>query len=340
VLLAVAAWFPCLSGVSGERAERSSSPVIHREARLLGTVVAITALGPGANAAVDAAFAEIERCAAPLDYFDPASEVSLVSAAAGRQPRRVGRETMDVIRAGIRFGRESDGAFDITVGPLAAAWGMYGPRIRVPAADEIERCLGLVGYGQIHVDAEAGTVLLTKPGMRLDLGGLAKGYLIDRAIELMALRGIRGALVDAGGDIRVLGGRPGGGGWRIAVSDPSDPIRSIGVVEIIDGAIATSAVGRRLAGSRGEAGSRVLDPRTGRLVESCRSATVSAKLAMDADALATAVLVLGPANGLELIEGLPGVEALVVAADGGHVQTSGFGLLAHSGLACEITRND
>jgi FAD:protein FMN transferase len=192
----------------------------------------------------------------------------------------------------------------------------------VPADDEIRRALANVGYERVHVDSERSTVELPS-GTLLGLGGIAKGYGVDRAIEVLRKHGIEHAIVKAGGDMKLLGrdrGRP----WEIAIKHPRDRERALAVLEVSNVCIATSGDYERFFEYEGRRYHHILDPRTGRPSEGCIAATVLASNAEYADALATALCVLGPTEGLALIERLPRVEAIVVGLDGAVAASSGL----------------
>jgi len=303
----------------------------------MGTLVTVTVWAEAASQADGAltdGFGTIERLSARLSHRAPHSDVSRVNAAAGhRPPVTVCPELCELLEAGRRFGALSDGAFDVTVGPLVALYARASRVGRFPADAELAHARSLVGWGGLKIESGANRVRLSRQDMALDLGGIAKGYIVDRAVEAMRRAGATAALVDAGGDIYGLGTPPRRDCWRIAVRDPAAPSGPTGavlpdlVLSLIDRAVATSGDYERFVTLDGKRYSHIVDPRSGRPVAHMASVTVIAEQCTEADALATAVSVLGPDKGLALIESLPNVEALILHKAGGRlrrIRSSGF----------------
>jgi thiamine biosynthesis lipoprotein len=196
-------------------------------------------------------------------------------------------------------------------------------RINVPSKVEVEQTIRSVGYGGIYVDEEASTVELKRKGMRIDLGGIAKGYAVDRAYELLRSMGYRNMIVNAGGDMRV-GGRKQKGPWVIGIQDPRDRSRILATLDAGDVSIATSGDYERYFEVDGIRYHHLLNPFAGFPARQCRSVTILAKDALSADALATAVFVMGPQEGERFIEAMEGVEGLIVSADGEIIVSEGL----------------
>ena len=261
----------------------------------------------------EALFAEMERLEQLLSYTDPSSDVTKINRAAGKNPVQVSPETAEVIQKALRCASLSEGAFDPTIAPLLELWGFPGDNFRLPADEEIEETRELVDYSLVETDAAAQRVYLPRPGMALDLGGIAKGYIVDRGLELLAGAGIEHALINAGGDIGILGPKPDGSAWRIGVKHPRRQGDLIAVISWSrKGAVVTSGDYERFFEEGGVRYHHILEPRTGYPARTMLSATVAAPTVAEADALATALFGLGPQRGLELVESLPGVEALLV----------------------------
>lgn len=299
-----------------------SPRVVKRHRILMGTLVEISVVGRDedkAAAAINDAFGEMERVEKLMSRWIPESEVSRINRWAGVRPVKVSTEVREVIQRAGEISKASGGYFDISVGGLLDLWGFEGSGGRVPAKVEIEQALGLVGYGAIHMDEEASTVELRR-GMRIDLGGIAKGYAVDRAYEVLTSRGYGNVIVNAGGDMRV-GGRKPKGPWVIGIQDPRDRSRILASLDVGDISVATSGDYERYFEADGVRYHHLLDPFTGYPARQCRSVTILAKDAVTADALATAVFVMGPEKGLRLIEAMEGVEALIVSADGKIIQS-------------------
>jgi thiamine biosynthesis lipoprotein len=189
--------------------------------------------------------------------------------------------------------------------------------------DDVKETLRSVDYRTIHVNEEASTVMLGKVGMRIDLGGIAKGYAVDRAFEILISKGYRNVIVNAGGDIRA-GGKKARGPWVIGIQDPRDRSRLLTTFDAVEISIATSGDYERYFVEDGVRYHHLLNPFTGLPARQCRSVTILTEDTLSADGLATAVFVMGPTRGLRLIEAIEGIEGLIVSADGRIIQSNGL----------------
>jgi thiamine biosynthesis lipoprotein len=187
---------------------------------------------------------------------------------------------------------------------------------RVPSGEEITAALAAVGSGKMQLDPAQGSVRFLLPGMKIDLGAIGKGYAVDRAVQVLRDEGIKSAIVDAGGDLRLLGSRPGKDFWRIGVRHPREASRLLLNLELVDTAIVTSGDYERFFMDGDDRHHHLIDPRTGYPAALCQSVTVVAAETADADAYATAAFVLGPVEGLGFLRDLPGVEGVIVDAAG------------------------
>jgi thiamine biosynthesis lipoprotein len=306
--------------------QKRSPCVVKRHRILMGTLVEISIVGRDedkAAAAINDAFAEMERIENLMSKWIPESEVSKINRWAGVKPVKVSAEVLEVIQRAREISKASGGYFDISVGGLLDLWGFETSGGRVPAEVEVEQALQSVGYGAIVVDREASTVELRR-GMCIDLGGIAKGYAVDRAFEVLRSKGYGNMIVNAGGDMRV-GGRKTNGPWVIGIQDPRGGSRILARFDVGDISVATSGDYERYFEADGVRYHHLLNPFTGYPGRQCRSVTIKAKDAVTADALATAVFVMGPEEGLRLIEATEGVEALIVTADGEIIQSKKWG---------------
>jgi thiamine biosynthesis lipoprotein len=286
-----------------------------RRARvLMGTVVEITLLDAGAGidpeAAMEAAFSAMAEVEALMSAHRDDSETAQLNVAAGTL--EVSAATAEVLELGLRVAAASAGAFDLTLGRLKALWGFDGHGPRVPSDPEI--AAALQGIGPASLRLEGRRVTKGDAALRIDLGAIAKGYAVDRAIAALQAAGVRHASVNAGGDLRLLGDH-GGRPWRIGIQHPRDPQGVLVTLELADAAVVTSGDYERFFEVEGVRYHHLLDPRDGRPADACRSVTVVAVTAAEADALATAAFVLGPEAGRRLVEDWGGM-ALFVAADG------------------------
>jgi thiamine biosynthesis lipoprotein len=310
----------CLPGARQALAARLSF-----ERPMMGTSVEVILWDsdPEASAkAVDLAYAEIERIEELLSVRRRESKVSEVNRSAGERPVQVPAELFWLIRESNRISRASDGAFDITVQGLGDLWDFHSPVFRVPDAEAVRDRLNLIDYRKIRLQQEMSTVFLEKPGMQISLGGIAKGYAVDRTVGVLRESGIKGGIVSAGGDLMAFGKREDGGAWKVGVRNPRDPSKNICVIPVSNLAVATSGDYERYRMAGGRRYHHIIDPRTGYPSRGWMSVTVVAEHAMDADALATAVFVLGPQEGRALLEKLPDVEGIFVDTDGKVTATS------------------
>ncbi len=276
-----------------------------------------------AESAFKAAFARIGELDDALSDFDSKSELSRLSAASGDgQWRLASPDLWKVLRASVAWSRRTNGAFDVTVGPLTKLWRRARRQQRLPPRRRAQEALAAVGYQSIEFDSQQQAVRLTKPNMRLDLGGIAKGYAADAALAALRAKGISRALVNAGGDIVAGDPPPGRPGWRIGVvllEQNAEPSR---VLLLENGAIATSGDAWQFVEIDNMRYSHLINPRTGLGLTERIAVTVVAPDCTTADALASSVSVLGKQKGLALINNTPGAEALVVEARGDEVVVS------------------
>jgi thiamine biosynthesis lipoprotein len=278
-----------------------------------------------AYAAFDAVFAEFDRLDALLSVWKPGSDVLRLNGAAGQSPVAVSDETIAILQAAQQVSAWTGGKFDITFGALSDVWKFDHDRDnRVPSATEIAGRLPLVDYRRVIVDASAGTASIEQKGMRVHLGGIGKGYAVDRAVEMLRAGGFSDFMVQFGGDLYVSG-QPGDGPWRLGINDPRGaPNDSFATLELRDATFSTSGDYERFFIANGVRYHHLLDPDTGQPARGNRSVTIVAASAMRADALSTGVFIMGAHQGMALIERLPDVEAVIVSADNEVLISSGL----------------
>jgi len=281
---------------------------------LMGTVVEIEANHPDlsiARTAIEAGLQRMENVDRLMTVFQHDSEIGLVNRMAATRAVAVGQETFAVLTEAERIARMSDRAFDVTIHPLVQLWRDTTEAGRLPSSQEIESALGLVGVDGLSLDTANRSVRLQRTGMGIDLGGIAKGYAVDVAAEAFNLGGVRSGLIDAGGDLRVVGRNRDGDIWKIGLRHPLAPSRLLLSVLVEDEAAATSGNYFRYFTVGGRQYGHLLRPRTGTPADAALSATIIAKSAMRADGLATAAMVHG-AGAMDLIRRVRGVEGIVV----------------------------
>jgi thiamine biosynthesis lipoprotein len=286
----------------------------------MGCAYSIVTFGPDAEklrAIVDDAFAEIGRIDRLMSHYDPESPLSRLNREAARGPVPVEAELFDFLAECLRQSRDSDGAFDVTVGPLVRAWGFFRGEGRLPPPAEIEGLRRRVGYRHVALDPERRTVRFARPGMELDLGGIAKGYAVDRVVALLRERGVGAALVSAGGSsVYGLGAPPGQAAWEVRVQDPLHPSRDAFTVALRDLSLSVSGSSYKSFAVGGRTYSHIMDPRSGRPAEGILSVAVLSLSATVGDALDNALFVEGVAKARRHVARLPSTLAFIFLPDG------------------------
>ena len=289
---------------------------------VMGTFSRVVALAPSEDVARECAKAALRvqrRVDELMSTYIVDSELSRVNRQAFQAPVLVSKETFTVLERARYFSELTDGAFDVTIGPLVDLWRSAGDANRPPTEAEIVLARSRVGYEKLLLDRQALTVRFATDGMKLDLGGIAKGYAIDRSVELMSQGGAVGGMIDIGGDVRCFGTPPKGRkAWVVGLQNPSvapDDMATdklLMALNVTDGAVTTSGDYRRFTEVAGERQSHIMDTESGRGASKLVSVTIIAPDALSADALATAVSVLGLEKGLALIEQRPNTEAILI----------------------------
>jgi FAD:protein FMN transferase len=266
-----------------------------------------------AERAIAAVMAEMHRIDRLMSPYKQESELSRINRDAAHQPVPICAEMAEIIARSIHFSELSGGAFDIT---YASAGHLYDYRLHVKPCDEVlkEACAA-IGYQHLILDRRARTIRFARPGVRIDLGGFAKGHAVDNGAAILARHGIRNAIVTAGGDSHVLGDRRGRP-WTIAVRHPRRPGEVVAVLPLEDVAISTSGDYERYFEADGVRCHHVIDPRTGKSPSSIRSVTILADDGLTSEGLSKCLFVLGLDKGMRLIESQAGVDAVVVDAAG------------------------
>jgi thiamine biosynthesis lipoprotein len=281
---------------------------------------AIDAYGPDADALpriVDAAFDEVDRIDRLMSHYKPDSPLSQINREAASHPVPVVPELFDFIADALRETRESDGAFDITVGPLMKAWGFFGGDGHVPSQDALDAVRRHVGAAHVRLDAAAKTIAFDEPGVELDLGGIAKGYAVDRVIQRLVQGKISAALVSAGGStVYGLGAPPGKAAWDVSIQDPLDARKVGRVVHLKDRALSIAGSSEKFFEADGVRYSHIMDPRRGTPVQGIFTVAVLASTGTEGDAMDDALFVLGPEASRAYLRRRAEVHALFFLPDG------------------------
>jgi len=272
--------------------------------RTMGTYAQVTLVtADSAAGAREArrAHAALVRIDSLMTNWTSISEVARINRVAGRETTVLHPEVATVLELAIRVWRESDGAFDITVEPLVRLWGFLGGTRRVPSDEEIAAAFRHVGGRKLHFDPATRRLSFDDPLVRIDLGGIAKGYAVDVAAETLRAHGVRNGLVDLSGNMAAIGAAPGADGWRIGIRDPRDRMTHFARLRIRDGeAISTSGQYEQFVAANGKRYGHILDARTGVPADSLLSVTVVSRTALTSDAWDTPLFVLGPAHARRL----------------------------------------
>ncbi len=306
----------------------SAAPVeqgwIKREQAIMGTSISVELWSEDRQAgvaAVDAVMQEMHRIDRLMSPYKEDSELSLINREAGRGPVRVGDEMMRLLDSAQQFSALSDGAFDITYASVGRLFD-YRQRLR-PSEAQLAVARAAIGYRNLQLDLQAGTVRFCKPGMCIDLGGFAKGHAVDNASRLLRERGIAHANVSAGGDSRVIGDRRGRP-WMIGVRDPQHEEKIIAMLPLVDTSISTSGDYERYFDEGGVRYHHLIDPATGKSPNSVRSVTILAADVLTSEAYSKMVFVMGLGRGLQLINAHQGIDAVIVDAAGKLHYSSGL----------------
>jgi thiamine biosynthesis lipoprotein len=295
-----------------------------REEAIMGTRIAVEVWHDEAAAAIvamDAVIAEMHRIDELMSNYKPESQLSRINRDAAAMPVKVDRELVDLIARALEFSELSGGAFDIT---YASVGYLYDYREhRHPSEAQIAAALPAINWRNVVVDRAASTVRFQKPGVRIDLGGIAKGYAVDSAIQILRTHGITNGTVTAGGDSRILGDRRGRP-WVVGIRHPDDPRRVIARIPLEDAAISTSGDYERYFDEGGVRYHHIIDPHTGKSPVGVRSVTVIGPEAVITEGLTKSVFVMGPERGLTLIEAQEDVDAVIVRSDGHVLYSKGL----------------
>ncbi|MDB4987734.1 MAG: thiamine biosynthesis lipoprotein ApbE [Myxococcaceae bacterium] len=303
--------------LDGGAPDAGTGPALHKAQRkLMGTLWAVTIAGghPAmASAAAERALDEVARLETILSEWRPDSDISRVNQQAGIAPVHVSPELVECVRASLEVARWSHGAFDISWAALRGLWDFSADSPHVPPSPaQVKALLPLWNYRNIVLDEKNGTVFLKKKGMQIGLGGVAKGYALDRAGELLQAAGLPNYLMYAGGQVLVHGKR-GERAWRVGIQHPREP-RHFAFVEIEDGSLATSGDYEHAFTYGGQTYHHIIDPKSGFPSQLTSSVTLVARSALWADAVDTAIFIMGPTAGLAALKSAPGgpFEAAVV----------------------------
>ena len=294
------------------------SAVVTRAQMQMGTVVKITAVARSesiAQAATTAGFTEIHRLEELLSTWIPTSELSRVNTSAGVMPVSVSPETMAVVQGAIQVAEMTDGGFNIAIGPAVDLWNVIENQ-RIPTEPELKALRPLLDLKAVHADVRERTIFLEKAGMRIDVGGIGKGYAADRAVMAMKKAGALAGVVALSGDIKTFGQLPEGRKFPVGIQHPRKEGEVLVFIDLEDEAISTAGDYERFFERDGVRYHHILDPKTLQPARRCQAVTVIAREGIWADGLDTGIFVMGVESGMRLVESLPDVEAIIVDQEG------------------------
>lgn len=290
--------------------------VFSKSLKLMGNRFQISAVAANeawANARIDAAIDEIRRIEKLLTTFNDYSETNLINRNAGSEPIEVSQETFDIIERSLRISALTQGAFDISYGSLDKRfWNFDAAMNALPDKKTAKQMVSLINYRNIVLDPEKTTVLLKDKGMRIGFGGIGKGYAAEKAKQVMKEMGVKSGIVNASGDMTTWGYQPGGKPWTIGIADPNAKEEIFSYMNITNMAIATSGNYEKYVMICGKKYSHTIDPRTGFPVTGIKSVTVLSPNAEIADAMATPVMIMGIQAGLDMINQIKDIEAVII----------------------------
>jgi thiamine biosynthesis lipoprotein len=302
---------------------------VERARPAMGSELRLTAWTTDETAAVSAfaaVFEEFDRLEDLMSVWRDGSDIQRLDAAAGDHPVPISPEVREVLRIARQVSEWTGGRFDVTFAALSGLWKFdYQDKDNtIPDRAEVLKRLPLIDYRDLIVDERAGTAFLKRKGMRVNLGGIGKGYATDRAAAILRAHGLRDFMIQAGGDLYAAG-RRGDRPWRVGIRDPRGPAdRSFAALDLSDSTFSTSGDYERFFIKDGRRYHHILDLSVGEPARGCRSVTLVTGRAVIADALAKGVFVLGPEAGMALIEQLPDVEGVIVGADNSVLVSSGL----------------
>lgn len=292
---------------------------------LMGTVVQMRVYGSNAQEVIDNSFARLREIENEMSTTIVSSEISRINTHPG-EDIKVNADTYRVIKKAVEYANLTNGRFNPAIGPLVKLWGIGTENARVPAKDEIKEALKLVNYQWIDLDDKQMTVMLEKQGMSLDLGAIAKGYAADEVRKIVKDSKVKSAYVNLGGNVLVIGGKSDGTPWKVGIQDPRHNRGNVmASIDVRDKTLVTSGNYERYFEKDGVIYHHILDPDTGYPADSgLLSCTIITTDSFDADVLSTSIFILGPAKGLELVEEIDGVEAMLITKDLGIILSSGI----------------
>ena len=296
---------------------KDDSKPLSKTEYFMGTVVTVTLYDNKSEKIIDKAFEEVKKIEQLVSINMDGTELDEVNNNSGIKPVKVSDDTYNIIKKGLEYSSLTNGSFDITIGPLVKLWSIGLPEAKVPTLDEIKGALKYINYKDVEINDSEKTVFLKKPGMIIDLGGIAKGYTADVIAQTLKDEGVEKAIIDLGGNVYALGEKAENTLWRIGIQNP-DQTRGeiVGSINVKDKSIVTSGIYERFIEQDGVKYHHILSPETGYPYDNeIAGVTIISDKSIDGDALSTSVFSMGVAKGLEFVNSLPDIEAIFITKD-------------------------
>jgi thiamine biosynthesis lipoprotein len=332
ILVLVSSFLTACNSASGKAGNPNVDPnankVTESKEVAMGTLISQKIYGTNGQVAIDEVLQRITYLETLLTFNASEGDIYSLNQNAGKEKVELNPVTLKVLRKSQQVAEISNGAFDITIGPLVKSWGIGAGFKGEPSTTELQKALALINYNDLEIDDHSAR--LKKPGQMVDLGGIAKGYIGDEVIEIYKKNGIKSGFVNLGGNVVTLGSKPDGSPWTVGIQHPrkeevSDEHQILGSVSVRNKAVVTAGDGQRYAIEDGKRYHHILDPVTGYPAESgLMSVTLIMDSSFDADALDTAVFVLGLEKGMDLIKKYGGIEAIFITTDKEIIITDGL----------------
>lgn len=310
-----------IAGCSSNQKEESkvNKEPYSKQELLLGTYVQIRIYDDGKKDVLDQAFDRIKKLGDEITVNESGSEIDAINEKAGIEPVKVSDDVYTLLKRAYEYSEDSNGGFDMAIGPITQLWHIGFDDARKPSQEEIDQALKLVDYHKVVLDDKEKTVYLEEKGMALDLGAIAKGYITDEVVEVLKDNGVTTAIIDLGGNVYVLGHSPRGEDedWNVGIQDPNKARNTvIGTVKERDKTLVTSGIYERYLKVNGETYHHLFDPTTGYPFDNdIAGVTIITNKSIDGDGLSTAVFSMGVKKGLEYAEGLKDVDVIFVTKD-------------------------
>lgn len=283
----------------------------------MGTVLTQKVYGKNAEEAAAAVLSKLKQLENEMSFFKESSAISKINLLSGKESVHVSEDILEVLLLAKKYGKLSEGTFDITIAPVVKSWGIMTPQQKIPQLSKINNLLNLVNYNDIKVDQKNAQVKLKQTGQMIDLGGIAKGYAADKAVQIYKEKGIESAMINLGGNVIGLGTKQGRSNWKVGIQNPCGSINDyLGIVSIQDKTVVTSGAYQRFFVYDNSTYHHIIDPKTGYPAKTdLLSSTIISNTSTKADALSTAMFIMGLEKSIKMLSTLPTSAAILVTKD-------------------------